>query len=112
MHTIRKTIGQRIRLRRQELGYSQEQAAEKAGLHPTYIGQLERGEKNATIESVAKICLALEYPMEELFSKVIPIASSGQHAQKCFDLITNRPLHEQEKICSLVEEIINFKSEF
>ena len=67
MSTISETVGKRLRIRRTELGYSQELTSEKAGLHPTYIGQVERGEKNLTIESLEKICNALEYPMEDLF---------------------------------------------
>ena len=42
------TIGGRLRARRRQHGYSQECVSEKADLHPAYIGQLERGEKNAT----------------------------------------------------------------
>ena len=57
MSEIATIVGQRLRLRRQELGYSQELTSEKAGLHPTYIGQVERGEKNATIESIEKYAL-------------------------------------------------------
>lgn len=71
MSDIAKILGERLRRRRQELGYSQEITSEKAGLHPTYIGQLERGEKNATIESIEKICIALSYPLEDLFAKII-----------------------------------------
>ena len=70
MSTISETVGKRLRIRRTELGYSQELTSEKAGLHPTYIGQVERGEKNLTIESLEKICNALEYPMEDLFFKI------------------------------------------
>ena len=52
MSDIAKIIGQRIRNYRTQKGLSQEKLAELAGCHPTYIGQLERGEKNATLESV------------------------------------------------------------
>lgn len=45
MSKIANIIGDRLRHRRLELKYSQETVAEKAGLHPTYIGQVERGEK-------------------------------------------------------------------
>lgn len=40
-----QTIGKRIRARRHALGMSQEALAERAGLHYTYIGQIERGRK-------------------------------------------------------------------
>lgn len=48
-------IGQRIRNYRVQKKLSQEELAELAGCHYTYIGQVERGEKNATIESVDRI---------------------------------------------------------
>lgn len=57
MSDIAKIIGQRIRNYRTQKGLSQEKLAELAGCHPTYIGQLERGEKNATLESVEKISI-------------------------------------------------------
>lgn len=47
MSDIAKSVGQRIRNYRTQLGWSQEKLAELSGCHPTYIGQLERGEKNA-----------------------------------------------------------------
>ena len=112
MNTLAQTIGQRIRARRQELHYSQEYTAEKAGLHPTYIGQLERGEKNATIESISKVCIALELPLEDLFNKLIPMDSVGiTDAQVCYELISTQPRKDQIKIRKLVEEIIQYKVE-
>lgn len=47
----------RIRL---ELGLSQEEVAEQAGVHRTYIGMLERGEKNVTIYNIERIADALK----------------------------------------------------
>ena len=49
---ITQTIGRKLRQYRQKQGYSQEALADRAGLHPTYIGQVERGEKNITVETV------------------------------------------------------------
>ncbi len=109
MNSITTIVGQRLRQRRLELGYSQEVTSEKAGLHPTYIGQLERGEKNATIESIEKICIALELPMEDLFYKIVVADSKHQAAQKCYDLIVNQPLNDQEKLCNIIENIIKYK---
>jgi transcriptional regulator with XRE-family HTH domain len=48
-----------LRRRRLELGISQEGLAERAGVHRTYIGMLERGEKNATLISIERIASAL-----------------------------------------------------
>ena len=66
MSEIAKFIGQRIRNYRTQQNLSQEKLAEMAGCHPTYIGQLERGEKNATLESVEKIASALNIPLSRL----------------------------------------------
>lgn len=60
MSAMTKLIGLRIRNYRIQSGLNQEQLAELAGCHPTYIGQIERGEKNATIESILKITKALK----------------------------------------------------
>ena len=109
MSEITTLVGQRLRLRRQELGYSQELTSEKAGLHPTYIGQVERGEKNATIESIEKICIALDLPMEDLFYKIITTDSKCRTARKCYDLIISQPIKDQEDLYILLEEIIKYK---
>ena len=69
MDNITKLVGTRIRGFRKEKRLSQEELAEKCSLHPTYIGQLERGEKNPTIESVMKIANGLEIPIDQLFVK-------------------------------------------
>lgn len=49
-----------LRQRRLELSLSQEVLAERAGVHRTYIGMLERGEKNATLISIERIATALD----------------------------------------------------
>ena len=60
------SIGFKIRRERMNLGYSQQALAEKAGLHRTYIGIVERGEKNITISSCFKIATALEINLNDL----------------------------------------------
>lgn len=110
MSEIATIIGQRLRQRRLDLGYSQELTSEKAGLHPTYIGQVERGEKNATIESIEKICVALDYPMEELFNKIVSSDSKYKTAQKCYDLIVSQPLDDQEMMYLLITDIVRYKN--
>ena len=109
MSKIATIVGHRLRLRRQELGYSQEMTAEKAGLHPTYIGQVERGEKNATIESIEKICKALNFPLEDLFYKIVTSDDNRDTAQKCYDLIVSQPINEQQMLYILIKDIIQYK---
>lgn len=55
-----QTLGGRIRERRGELGLSQEGLADKAGLHWTFVGQVERGRRNLSLHNLLKLAEALE----------------------------------------------------
>ena len=61
-----KVFGSRVRLRRAELGFSQEELAGVSGLHRTYIGAVERGERNISLANVIRIAAALELDPAEL----------------------------------------------
>ena len=67
MSALRKTFGLRIRELRKAQGLSQEALAEKAELHPTYIGGVERGERNLSFDSIVKIAHALDFSLNTLF---------------------------------------------
>jgi transcriptional regulator with XRE-family HTH domain len=58
-----------VRKYRIKQNLSQEELAEKAGVHRTYIGSVERGERNITINVMEKICTALEIPITNLFKE-------------------------------------------
>ena len=55
MENTKTLVGERIRALRKEKGWSQEELGEKASLHHTYVGAVERGEKNASIETLGRI---------------------------------------------------------
>ena len=59
-------FGERVREIRKEKGFSQEELAHKADLHRTYIGMIERAEKNITLVNIEKIANALELNIKEL----------------------------------------------
>lgn len=60
-------LGKRIQELRIQNSISQEKLADLAGVHRTYVGMIERGEKNMTIRSVEKIATALGVTLSELF---------------------------------------------
>ncbi len=62
------SFGQRVQKARKKMGLSQEQLAEKAGLHRTYIGMIERAEKNITLCSIERIANALEVSIQDLLN--------------------------------------------
>lgn len=57
---IRKRLGQNVRRLRQEKGWSQEDYADRAGIHRTYVSDIERGFRNPTITVVEKLATPLE----------------------------------------------------
>jgi transcriptional regulator with XRE-family HTH domain len=63
-----KRFGERVRQFRVAAGLSQEQLADRCGLHRTYIGGVERGERNVGLLNVYAIAAALREPVEKLFT--------------------------------------------
>jgi transcriptional regulator with XRE-family HTH domain len=61
-------FGQRVRQLRKEKNLSQEDLSFKADLHRTYIGMIERAEKNITLINIEKIAKALNVDIKELFN--------------------------------------------
>lgn len=66
--TINQILGLRVRLLREERHLSQEELAELANLHRTYIGQIERAEKNVSIQTIEKIAEAFGMTPSELLN--------------------------------------------
>lgn len=60
-------FGETVRKERGKLGLSQEEFAEKVGVHRTYIGMVERAEKNITLKNINKIAKALKIEIKALF---------------------------------------------
>lgn len=61
-------FGKRVRRERLKQQLSQEELAEKANLHRTYIGMIERAEKNITLENIEKIAKGLGFSLAELMN--------------------------------------------
>lgn len=61
-----KLFGQRVRKYRKAANLSQEELAEAAQLHRTYIGMIERGEKNATLTTIQRLASALDVSVIDL----------------------------------------------
>lgn len=64
--TILEKFGEKIKEERKKQGLSQEELASRAGVHRTYIGMIERAEKNITLENIEKISKALKLPIDSL----------------------------------------------
>lgn len=61
-----KILGEAIREHRVRAGLSQEKLAEKAGLHPVYVGKVERGEQWISLHALLRVSAALNIPIRDL----------------------------------------------
>ena len=109
MSDIAKIVGERLRVYRNRAKMSQEKLAEKADLHPTYIGQLERGERNATLETIEKVARSLDLPFEVLFEAMIQGDANNRIARECYELITAQSEKEQQAMLTLIKAVIDYK---
>lgn len=67
--SVKTRFGSTVRKLREEQGYSQEELAERAGLHRNYVGGVERGERNVALENIVKLAKALAVPPKDLFGE-------------------------------------------
>lgn len=68
MSVLVREFGAAVRRARENLGWSQEQLAEYAGLNRSYVGEVERGSAIASIVTVDKLARAFNVPIESLLS--------------------------------------------
>lgn len=70
-HAALKEFGSRVRHRRRALGLSQEKLAERAGLHRTYMGAVERGERNLAVLNILRLAEALAVEPGDLLDGLV-----------------------------------------
>jgi transcriptional regulator with XRE-family HTH domain len=68
---VGRRVGANIKRLREAQGLSQEELAERSGVHRTYVSQIERAVKNATVVSLAKIAKGLGVPMAALVEEAL-----------------------------------------
>lgn len=71
MREIQRILGRKIRQLRIEKGYSQESFADACRLHRTYMGSLERGERNLTLKTLMTVAHALGMTVAELLAEIV-----------------------------------------
>lgn len=76
-----KQIGKIVREKRKSLGLTQEKLGERAELHYSYVGQIERGDKNPSLRALEKLARALNTSVESFFEERAAYASSPQQKE-------------------------------
>ena len=74
---VRTRFGERLRYLRLNNGLSQEELADRCGLDRTYIGGIERGERNPSLVNIDRIATALHIPMAVLFEEIDQVPNRG-----------------------------------
>ena len=74
---VKKKFGNSVKVLRGRLGISQEVLAERAGLHRTYVSDVERGARNLSLESISRLARALEVSAATLFPQELQIENRG-----------------------------------
>jgi transcriptional regulator with XRE-family HTH domain len=64
----RERFAERLRAARKAAGLTQEAVGDRAGLHPTYVGSVERGERNVSIDNMEKLARAVGVDLDELLA--------------------------------------------
>ena len=111
MSDLAEKIGQRIRNYRTQLGLSQEKLAELSGCHPTYIGQLERGEKTATLESIDKVAVSLKVSLSKLFENLGGADTDERDIPlKGYEFLLSKNKKEQKQIIEFMYKLDEYKN--
>lgn len=67
---VRERFGTAVKFRREGLGLTQEELADRAGIHRTYLSDVERGGRNLSLVNIEKLATALAMSMSDLFAAV------------------------------------------
>jgi len=107
MNNVSEKFGKRLRSLRVSKKMSQEKLAEMSELHATYIGQIERGEKNPTVETVYKLSNGLGILPDEFFRN----NSNSENfsvVNQIYNDILSLSAEKQRKLCEIINSIMNF----
>lgn len=67
---VREKFGFAVQVRREQLEITQEDLAEKAGIHRAYLSDIERGQRNVSLVNIDRLAAALSMTLSELFALV------------------------------------------
>jgi len=107
MENLYILIGKRVREIRTKLNLTQEELADKAELHPSYIGQVERGSKKVSIETLQKITNALNVPLKSIFdfSNKPCVTEKDLLVAGLFGILKNRNLKDRKFLIDIIRRI-------
>ena len=111
MRPFYKELGRRIKALRQKTGLTQEELAEIADLHVSYIGHVEKGTKQSSLKTIRKISDALNISLAELFNftKKPKIKKEDIAVKYLYKVITSLNKKDRDFLINIIKMIITFK---
>ena len=79
---LQRVVGENLRRYRQDRGFSQEAFADELGVHRTYMGGIERGERNLTLRSLERIAECIDVDPRELLTPPARAARSAKRGRR------------------------------
>ena len=107
MENLYILIGKRIKEVRIKLDLTQEELADKAELHPSYIGQVERGSKKVSIQTLDKITRALNIPLKSIydFSENPCMTEKDLLVAELFGILKNKNIKDRKFLIDIMRRI-------
>jgi transcriptional regulator with XRE-family HTH domain len=106
--SLRKQLGQRIRQLRKARGWTQQDVAEKANLDPKYLGAVERGERNITVDNIEKIAAGFGLEAQQLFlfsAPAEPVQDEPMTEAKLHDLLEHSDPDRKQLMWRILREL-------
>lgn len=104
---LTEAVGKRIRTLRHLQSISQEEVALRANLNPAYYGQVERGLKCPTIDTLYKIAQALGTSLPELLRTDAIPSQASDYSHRAEELLARVPAEKQEQALKAIEAIVD-----
>lgn len=109
MTNVQQLVGARIREIRKHKGWSQEQLAEQAGFHYSFIGSVERGQRNISLTNLEKVASTLGVGVHELFAyaKVVPEGlDKDSLLQELIEMLVRLDRGDLKKLRAVIQEFL------
>lgn len=103
MDTKLQELGARVREARSRLDLNQNELAEKAQLHPTYISQIENGKANMSVDVFMRLTEALQVSADWLLQADVPSVNALQ-SNEVVDLLSDCSQTEMKAILKMIKE--------
>ncbi|MBB3109127.1 transcriptional regulator with XRE-family HTH domain [Paenibacillus phyllosphaerae] len=108
MENVKQRVGNSLRQIRKAKGYTQESLGEKAGFHFSYIGKIERGEKNISLENLERLAKALGVGVHQFFGyayELEELTAKDRLAKEILHLLMKQNERGLRKGLSVLKEI-------